>query len=350
MSTKKKKDTKWIWITGAVAVLCVLLVAVLVVSGGNSGRRLQEQLRLGEKYLTELDYEQAIAAYRAAIEIDPKCEEAYLGLADVYVAKGEPEQAAVVLQTGYEETGSRTLQNKLEEVNVLVQQAQGDSGAADADGTAGQPGADGEVPGEGGNLPEGGGSQDGEGDIPEGGNPGDGVSPEGENGGQSGDNPSSNQSAEFTQWVDSLYERLMNDLYDDIWNEIAADPDGFLEKCRPYEDVDWKIWDYEAGYRLYTSDGKMLGVVAYDDEAIDTREAFRHIHLFYCPHDGEEDEYWHEGGFEAVGYGDREVTYSTREDIIPSGWSDGTTVHYYTDELEDYVLDGEGDLFEVWHT
>lgn len=58
------------------AALCILLVAVLVVSGGNSGRRLQEQLRLGEKYLTELDYEQAIAAYRAAIEIDPRCEEA----------------------------------------------------------------------------------------------------------------------------------------------------------------------------------------------------------------------------------------------------------------------------------
>ncbi len=335
------------------AALCILLVAVLVVSGGNSGRRLQEQLRLGEKYLTELDYEQAIAAYRAAIEIDPRCEEAYLGLADVYVAKGEPEQAAAVLEAGYEETGSETLQNKLEEVSGVVQQTQGGNNASGMGGEGeGQDAADGAAPGGDGYLPPGDGeqsSQEGGGDTPEDGNPGGAESPEGGNGGQSGDNQTAGQPAEFTQWVDSLYERLMNDLYDDIWNEIAADSDGFLEKCRPYEDVDWKYWEWEAGYRLYTSDGKMLGVVAYDDEALDTGEAFWHIHLFYCPHYGEEDEDGHEGGFEAVGYGDREVTYSTREDIIPSGWSDGTTVHYYTDELEDYVLDGEGDLFEVWH-
>ena len=54
-------------------------------------------------------------------------------------------------------------------------------------------------------------------------------------------------------------------------------------------------------------------------------------------------------GLRGVGYGDREVFYSTREDISPSGWFDGTTGHYYTDELEDYVLEGEDYLFEVWH-
>ncbi len=335
------------------AALCILLVAVLVVSGGNSGRRLQEQLRLGEKYLTELDYEQAIAAYRAAIEIDPRCEEAYLGLADVYVAKGQPEQAAAVLEAGYEETGSETLQNKLEEVSGVVQQTQGGNNASGMGGEGeGQDAADGAAPGGDGYLPPGDGeqsSQEGGGDTPEGGNPGGAESPEGGNGGQSGDNRTAGQPAEFTQWVDSLYERLMNDLYDDLWNEIAADPEGFLEKCRPYEDVDWKLWDYEAGYRLYTSDGRMLGVVVFDDETRDTGEAFRHIYLFHCPHDGEGDDSGHEGGFEGVGYGDREVFYSTREDISPSGWFDGTTGHYYTDELEDYVLEGEDYLFEVWH-
>ena len=34
-----------------------------------------------------------VASYRAAIEIDPKCTDAYLGLADVYLAMGAPEKA-----------------------------------------------------------------------------------------------------------------------------------------------------------------------------------------------------------------------------------------------------------------
>ncbi|MBR3308084.1 MAG: tetratricopeptide repeat protein [Lachnospiraceae bacterium] len=42
------------------------------------------KLRMAARYLEELDYDRAIAAYQEAIEIDPSREEAYLGLADVY--------------------------------------------------------------------------------------------------------------------------------------------------------------------------------------------------------------------------------------------------------------------------
>ena len=55
----------------AAAVLLVIVVTGIAVLG-SPARRYDRQLSLGEKYLDELDYEKAIAAYTAAIEIDPK--------------------------------------------------------------------------------------------------------------------------------------------------------------------------------------------------------------------------------------------------------------------------------------
>ena len=43
----------------------------------------QEQYDLGLRFLSEGDYEAAILAFTAAIEIDPMQAEAYIGLADV---------------------------------------------------------------------------------------------------------------------------------------------------------------------------------------------------------------------------------------------------------------------------
>ena len=57
----------------------------------------KEQYDLGVRYLSEGKYEEAIIAFNAAIEIDPRQADAYLGLADVYVAMGDTERARQVL-------------------------------------------------------------------------------------------------------------------------------------------------------------------------------------------------------------------------------------------------------------
>ena len=57
----------------------------------------QEQYDLGVKYLSEGNYEEAIIAFTAAIEIDPKRPEAYIGLADVHTARGDTMAAMDVL-------------------------------------------------------------------------------------------------------------------------------------------------------------------------------------------------------------------------------------------------------------
>ena len=47
-------------------------------------KELQKKLDLGDKYLTDMDYNEAILAYQEAININPKSEQAYLGLGRTY--------------------------------------------------------------------------------------------------------------------------------------------------------------------------------------------------------------------------------------------------------------------------
>jgi len=65
-------------------VIALCLVLVLCACGAS---KLEKQLDLGAKYLEELDYDNAIAAYTAAIDVDPASIDAYVGLAKAYVGK-----------------------------------------------------------------------------------------------------------------------------------------------------------------------------------------------------------------------------------------------------------------------
>ena len=76
----------------------------------------QEQYDLGVKYLSEGNYEEAILAFTAAIEIDPKQPDAYEKLAEIYIATGDTEQARKILEDGCAITGSETLQIRLAEI------------------------------------------------------------------------------------------------------------------------------------------------------------------------------------------------------------------------------------------
>ena len=74
--------------------IALLLALVLLVAGcANTERDWQEQYDLGMRYLDEGDYDEAILAFSAAIEIDGSRPEAYMGRAEAYVAIGEPEKA-----------------------------------------------------------------------------------------------------------------------------------------------------------------------------------------------------------------------------------------------------------------
>lgn len=108
MGTKGNEFTKEVKKTpmrlGSIMALIGALIAFLIGLGIYNApeNRLARQLDLGQKYLEEQDYEQAIYAFNEAVTIDPMCVEAYLGLAEAHVGLDDLESAISVLKRGYE--------------------------------------------------------------------------------------------------------------------------------------------------------------------------------------------------------------------------------------------------------
>ena len=61
---------------------------------------LDELLSLGEKYLLELNYEQALVQFLKVIEIEPMNPRGYTGAAEAYVGLGDVENAVTIFEQG----------------------------------------------------------------------------------------------------------------------------------------------------------------------------------------------------------------------------------------------------------
>ena len=140
MDKKSVNKKTWIIIGVVAALLAVLGVGGFLLSQGSTDQE-ENMLQLGQRYLDELNYEQAVACFEEYLEIDPKCVEAYVGLAEAYVGLEEYAEALEVLEKGYAATGDESLQNlrqQYEEMigvgdNVPEDDATDSDGAADED-------------------------------------------------------------------------------------------------------------------------------------------------------------------------------------------------------------------------
>jgi len=97
----------------------VMLLALCSCGKKDGGATWQEQYDLGVRYLSDGNYEEAIIAFTAAIKIDSKRAEAYLGLSDAYTEQGDIANAIEVLERGQEQTGDQTIQERLEQLLAL---------------------------------------------------------------------------------------------------------------------------------------------------------------------------------------------------------------------------------------
>ena len=86
MSTEKRKN---LLLFAAVTLLAILLFAAC----GSKAATAADKIELGQKYLTELNYTEAIASFTEAIKLDPNNIQAYMGRAEAYVALGEYDKA-----------------------------------------------------------------------------------------------------------------------------------------------------------------------------------------------------------------------------------------------------------------
>lgn len=112
-----EKHTKRI-ITIAAVLIAVITAAIIgtIAIQATPANRVKRQLRLAQKYLNELNYEQAVLAYKEAISIDPKCEQAYFAIADIYIKTNEEDKAVAILEQAQANIQTDALSARLDEV------------------------------------------------------------------------------------------------------------------------------------------------------------------------------------------------------------------------------------------
>ncbi len=120
----RKKSVKAAF--AAVVILAAVVIVSISAQSFERKRNYNGHIDSAEKYLAELNYEQAIVEYTLALEIEPNSkeildalEETYLAYAQTYADIEEYESAIEILEKGYAQTGGERLQAKIEELTNL---------------------------------------------------------------------------------------------------------------------------------------------------------------------------------------------------------------------------------------
>lgn len=97
--------------------IVLIILAVIIVAAGIAAAvilnsttfKYSRQMKLADKYVTEKEFDDAVIAYKRAIEIDPYNAEAYICLAEIYAEMGEFDKALRIAEKGYKKTDDRDL-------------------------------------------------------------------------------------------------------------------------------------------------------------------------------------------------------------------------------------------------
>ena len=124
-------------------------------------------------------------------------------------------------------------------------------------------------------------------------------------------------------WIDEVYNDLLAGNKEDIIALLTSKD--LVEKVAPYIKESWAMWDYEEAYGLVTTDGKVVGVVLYENES----------YIFYSENND---------GFEALYQGDYMFSYNKKDGSY--SWLDGDTLRY--SDGRTFSLSPE-EIVMVWH-
>ena len=108
------------------SLVLVFAMFFSLVACGQKAPTWQEQYDLGVRYLSDGNYEEAIIAFTAAIEIDPKRPETYMDLAQLYIQTGDETAAEEILRKGYEATGNEEILSLLQTQEEKAKQREQD--------------------------------------------------------------------------------------------------------------------------------------------------------------------------------------------------------------------------------
>ena len=116
-----KRNGRKFKVKRCVDVFLACIILILSISAcGQTGPTWQEQYDLGIRYLSEGNYEEAIIAFTAAIEIDPKQVDAYLALSELYMDQEDYEAAVKILEQGLSNTDDSSIQVRLDEAKKMA--------------------------------------------------------------------------------------------------------------------------------------------------------------------------------------------------------------------------------------
>ncbi len=118
----KRRESGKILIIIAILVFLTVMMAGFFLYLNSDSVQLRRQLDLGQKYLEEQNYEQAIVAFDKAIGIDPMRVDAYLGLAEAYEKMGDYDMALETLQKGYDRTGDERILEVIETLELTLEE------------------------------------------------------------------------------------------------------------------------------------------------------------------------------------------------------------------------------------
>lgn len=112
-SPKTTKAKKRIWIfLSALIVSALAMAGVVIAKDKQVKRQYQGHIAKAEKYLEELDYENAEDEYLKAIKIAPKEEQAYISLEELYKTLEKPEEAKKIRKQKKERAKPQTKSSK----------------------------------------------------------------------------------------------------------------------------------------------------------------------------------------------------------------------------------------------
>lgn len=98
---------------GIIFAAVILTFIVIYQSGIPQKMVIKRQLSLGEEYLDAKDFENARQVFEKLQSADPKNQRVYLGLAEACEGLGDFDSAQNILQTGYQETDSEAIMQRL---------------------------------------------------------------------------------------------------------------------------------------------------------------------------------------------------------------------------------------------
>lgn len=111
---RKKETSQWVLVAclSVVALAGIVLCAWLLIGNPGQSKDYSYYIDLAQRYASEQRYEEAVAQYWVAINLDETQEEAYLELGELYEETDQAYNARNIYSLGYQRTNSVLLNEK----------------------------------------------------------------------------------------------------------------------------------------------------------------------------------------------------------------------------------------------